>query len=107
MPVEELQIHVSRLEKALITTLLPPREQYIQATPPVTQLPKNSCKVGIRVNSDCSQSFWHAVITMEDGSLSCAIKVQNLVNLLSLYLYQAKSEAVTSDKHTACQEVRG
>lgn len=63
--------------------------------------------MGIRVNSGCSQSFWHALITAEDGWLSCAIKVQNLVNLFSLYLYQALSEAITSHKHTVYQEVKG
>lgn len=50
----------------------------------MTLFPKNSCETGIRVNSDRSQSFCYALITMEDGWLSCPIKV---LNSLNLFLY--------------------
>lgn len=38
-----------------------------KATGPSTLFHKNSYKMGIREKFDCSQSFWHTVITMEDG----------------------------------------
>ncbi len=54
--------------------------------------------MGIRAKSDCSQSFWHAVITVEDRWLSCAIKVLNLVHLFSMNLYQTMSAVITPHK---------
>lgn len=55
---------------------------------------------------DCSawsQSFWHTVTALRDGWLSCATETPNIINLLSLYLCHAISEAITSNIHTIYQ----